>query len=120
MKYNYCHGYTRLRGGRCIFSTIRFVPETLSLYRASWDDLCQSIAKKHVDLAHLSAVLVKLEKKTRFDKKRQDEVEDIETSVTEIVQTILDKMGVYDNTCRELRLIKAGGYFDGTKIHIPD
>lgn len=54
--------------------------KSLSLYQASWDDLCQSIANKHVDLEHLSAVLVKLEKKTHFDKKRQDEVEDIETS----------------------------------------
>lgn len=94
--------------------------KSLSLYQASWDSLCQSIANKHVDLAHLSAVLVKFEKKTHFDKKRRDEVEDIETSVTEIVQTILDKMGMYDNICRDLRLIKAGGYFDGTKIHIPD
>ncbi|XP_052088048.1 uncharacterized protein LOC127725229 [Mytilus californianus] len=94
--------------------------KSVSLYQASWDDLRQCIAKNHVDLTHLSAVLVKLENKTHFDKKRQNEVEDIETSVTEIVQTILDKMGVYDNTCRDLRLIKAGGYFDGTKIRIPD
>ncbi|CAC5395189.1 unnamed protein product [Mytilus coruscus] len=81
-----------LRDGRSIYSTNRFVQEIFVLYQASWDDLRQCIAKNHVDLTHLSAVLVKLEKKTHFDKKRQNEVEDIETSVTEIVQTILDKM----------------------------